>query len=162
MTVALTPFNALCGFRPLHSLASALESTPELAALIPETILQRFLSLAQSPTAHGDPTGPAEKAALRDVFSAVMTAPTDTYTRYLDALISRYKASKVHPGEEVERIALVLRLNNQFPGDIGIFCAFLLNYVSLQPGEAIFLGAGEPHAYVFGGESPQTVALGFP
>ena len=48
---------------------------------------------------------------------------------------------------------LVLRLNSQFPGDIGVFCAFMLNYVTLNPGEAIFLGAGEPHAYVSGGKS---------
>jgi hypothetical protein len=38
-----------------------------------------------------------------------------------------------------------------------VFCAFLLNYVSLQPGEAIFLGAGEPHAYVSGGTFPEPV-----
>ncbi|KAF9465624.1 mannose-6-phosphate isomerase [Collybia nuda] len=150
MTLALTPFNAMCGFRPLPALATALQSTPELAALIPGSILQHFLSLALSPTAHVDPTGPAEKAALRDVFSAVMTASTDIYTQHLDILVSRYKAGNVNPGEEPERIALVLRLADQFPGDIGIFCAFLLNYVNLQPGEAIFLGAGEPHAYVSG------------
>jgi len=45
---------------------------------------------------------------------------------------------------------LVIRLHDQFPGDIGVFCPFVLNYVELEKGEAIFLGAGEPHAYVSG------------
>ncbi|KAF9241651.1 RmlC-like cupin domain-containing protein [Melanogaster broomeanus] len=34
--------------------------------------------------------------------------------------------------------------------NVGVFCAFMLNYVKLKPGQAIFLGAGEPHAYVSG------------
>jgi len=47
-------------------------------------------------------------------------------------------------------ISIPLKLNAQFPGDIGVFCPFMLNYVKLAPGEAMFLGAGEPHAYVSG------------
>ena len=37
-----------------------------------------------------------------------------------------------------------------FPGDIGPVLALLLNYVRLAPGEAIFLGAGNVHAYLRG------------
>ena len=47
---------------------------------------------------------------------------------------------------------LVLRLSRQYPGDVGCFCALLLNRLVLQPGEAIFLGPNEPHAYLAGGE----------
>ena len=42
------------------------------------------------------------------------------------------------------------RLKRQYPGDIGCFCAFFLNYVTLQPGQAVFLGPNEPHAYLSG------------
>jgi len=55
-------------------------------------------------------------------------------------------------GEDDDLIQLVLRLDSQFPGDIGIFCAFMLNSVHLNPGDAIYLGAGEPHAYIWGGQ----------
>lgn len=48
---------------------------------------------------------------------------------------------------------LILRLNSQFPGDVGCFCAFFLNHVVLQPGEAMFLGPNLPHAYLSGGEA---------
>ena len=36
------------------------------------------------------------------------------------------------------------------PGDPGCFAPFLLNIYRLQPGEAIFLPAGEIHAYISG------------
>lgn len=45
---------------------------------------------------------------------------------------------------------LVLRLEKQFPGDVGVIAAFLLNYVKLNPGEALYIGANEPHAYLHG------------
>ncbi|MGH8861120.1 MAG: mannose-6-phosphate isomerase, class I, partial [Jatrophihabitantaceae bacterium] len=37
-----------------------------------------------------------------------------------------------------------------FPGDIGIAVSVLLNHVRLGPGEAIYLGAGNVHAYLHG------------
>lgn len=45
---------------------------------------------------------------------------------------------------------LLVRLSQQYPGDLGIFAPFLLNTFTLQPGEAIFLDANLPHAYLSG------------
>ncbi|KAI0250502.1 mannose-6-phosphate isomerase [Lactifluus subvellereus] len=145
MALAITPFTALCGFLPLAQIATYLANVPELSALIPRAVLEKFSGVAPAT----DSNAPAAKQALRDVFSAVMTAPTDAYTTQLAMLIERYEAGAVHAEEECVR-ELVLCLNTQFPDDIGTFCAFLLNYVNLSPGEAIFLGAGEPHAYISG------------
>lgn len=47
---------------------------------------------------------------------------------------------------------LLLRLHSQYPGDIGCFSIYFLNYVVLEPGQAMFLGANEPHAYIYGGQ----------
>ncbi|KAG5651330.1 hypothetical protein H0H81_009083 [Sphagnurus paluster] len=146
MALAITPFHAMCGFRPLPSIAESLQSTPELAALIPNSIQEAFASQSGSET----PTGSAEKTALRNLFAAVMTAEESAFQLQLEALVKRYSGNRTNPGESEELVELVLRLNSQFPGDIGIFCAFLLNYITLSPGEAIYLGAGEPHAYVSG------------
>ncbi|KAG6824732.1 hypothetical protein H0H92_005994 [Tricholoma furcatifolium] len=153
MALALTPFRAMCGFRPLPDIAASLAHTPEFAALIPAPTLSSFLALSSSST----PTGPEEKAALRSLFEAVMTAPEASFKPQLEALVARYRnadrAGGVREGENEDLVWLVLTCEEQFPGDIGTFCAFLLNYVTLQPGEAIYLGAGEPHAYVSGGTS---------
>ncbi|GAA5900876.1 hypothetical protein JCM8208_004634 [Rhodotorula glutinis] len=45
---------------------------------------------------------------------------------------------------------LVQTLDGDFPGDVGVFCTFVLNIVRLKPGEAVFLKANEPHAYLDG------------
>lgn len=146
MTIALTPFLALCGFRPLSEITTALQSTPELASLIPGPTLDRFISLASS----SEPLE-SQRAALKDLFSALMTADETGYKEQLSKLVGRYKKDNLNDQEEKGIVDLVLRLDSQFPGDIGIWCAFVLNYVTLQPGEAMFLGAGEPHAYIAGG-----------
>ncbi len=147
MAIAITPFTALCGFLPLPKIATYLTSTPEFASLIPPAIVSIFTAIAWSPT----PTEPLEKGALRDVFSALMTAEESAVQTALATLVARYEAGNVKE-EEQDVYELVIGLNSQFPGDIGVFCAFVLNYIKLEPGEAIFLGAGEPHAYVSGGE----------
>ncbi|GAV85535.1 LOW QUALITY PROTEIN: PMI_typeI domain-containing protein, partial [Cephalotus follicularis] len=45
---------------------------------------------------------------------------------------------------------LVLQLEKQYPADIGVISAFFFNYVRLNPGEALYLGPNEPHAYLNG------------
>lgn len=45
---------------------------------------------------------------------------------------------------------LVLRLNKEFPCDVGIFAVFFLNCFRLREGEAVFLSANLPHAYLSG------------
>lgn len=149
MALALTPFAALCGFVPLPTIATFLRTTAELTALIPPTVVAHFLANAPS----ANPTGPAEKVALKNLFAALMTADEGLVKTQLDLLVARYKAGRTKMSESQDLVDLVLRLDSQFPGDVGIFCVFLLNYVHLKPGEAIFLGAGEPHAYISGGAS---------
>jgi mannose-6-phosphate isomerase len=142
MALALTPFTALCGFRPLAAISRFLASTPELAQFT--TITPDVLS------AFASPDSPGAKAALRTAFEDVAGAPEHVFKPALARLVARYAAGDV-ADDEGEIKDLVLSLHDQFPDDIGIFCAFFLNRVFLEPGEAIFLGAGEPHAYVSGG-----------
>ena len=44
----------------------------------------------------------------------------------------------------------VVKIAEQYPGDVGILVALLLNHLALQPGEAIYLDAGQLHAYLEG------------
>lgn len=52
-----------------------------------------------------------------------------------------------HSGAEAQ---LVNELSAQYPGDASVVVTLLLNRVQLQPGEAIFLGPGNLHAYLHG------------
>lgn len=48
------------------------------------------------------------------------------------------------------RELLTLRLQQQYPGDVGVLASWFLNYLRLQPGQAVALAANEPHAYISG------------
>jgi len=145
MAIALTPFSALCGFLPIDRIVSHLEVVPEFAGLIPLKVQQTFIAAA-SPHA----TSTEARNALRELFASLMTAEESRFVPALKTLVGRYGEGQVNETEN-GLADLVIRLNDQFPGDIGVFCPFVLNYVKLERGEAIFLGAGEPHAYVSGG-----------
>ena len=105
-----------------------------------------FIASASSPVA----SSPETRKALKELFTSLMTAEESRVVLTLKALVERYEEGHVNETEK-PLVNLVLRLHNQFPGDVGVFCSFVLNYVELEKGEAIFLGAGEPHAYVSGG-----------
>jgi len=57
-------------------------------------------------------------------------------------------------GEDIssQQGELLLRLDSQFPGDVGCFVVYFLNHIVLQPGESMFLEANLPHAYLAGGK----------
>ncbi|TFK16813.1 mannose-6-phosphate isomerase [Coprinopsis marcescibilis] len=146
MALALTEFEALCGFKPLSQIDSALRSTPELSTLLPPSILDSFYAISHSPS----PT-PQTKTALQNLFAALMALDGTDVHNAIEALTTRYNSStpnKPHADSDFE--SLILRLHTQFPYDIGILCAFFLNHIHLSPGQAIFLGANEPHAYLAG------------
>ncbi|KAG0168981.1 Mannose-6-phosphate isomerase [Apophysomyces sp. BC1034] len=141
MAIAITPFEALCGFRPLEEIAQHIERYPEFGSLIGADVSSRFLSSVQNVDEQ------VNKAALKAVFEALMNSPQEEVTRLLNDLTDRLKNS-----QENDTISnLLLRLDQQYPGgDVGVFAVLMLNYVTMEPGQAIFLGANEPHAYLSG------------
>lgn len=120
---ALTPFHALCGFRRAADSARLL----------------RGLGLDAATLEHG---------GVRAYFEQVMTLPRADQ----QALAERAaRASLARPPVGFEReCAWAVKLGDQYPGDVGVVGALLLNLVTLQPGEALSLDAGNLHAYLEG------------
>lgn len=116
LVCALTPFDALCGFRPVAA-------TQSLLASIGAT------DLADHLTEYG--------------LAATVTA---LYGREID-LAPTIEACAGRPEPEAE---LVEMLAAQYRGDPSVVVTLLLNRVLLAPGEAIFLGPGNLHAYLSG------------
>ncbi|TXS36176.1 mannose-6-phosphate isomerase, class I [Streptomyces sp. OR43] len=124
---ALTPFDGLCGFRRPVEAAEALEGLG-VDSLKPYADLLR---------AH------PEEAALREVLTAILTAdPEQMAETVADAAAAAERIGGAY--------APYARIAHHFPGDAGVLAAMLLNHVRLQPGEALYLGAGVPHAYLEG------------
>ncbi|MET7274545.1 mannose-6-phosphate isomerase, class I [Streptomyces flaveolus] len=124
---ALTEFDGLCGFRAPTETADLLDGLG-VASLKPYVDLLR---------AH------PEDAALREVLTAILTADPEEMSR-----------TAAETAAACERLggayAPYAGIAHHYPGDPGVLAALLLNHVRLQPGEALYLGAGIPHAYLDG------------
>lgn len=127
-------FEALCGFRELAGtdalLAELVEAAPDPAAA---ALISSFRDRL------GAPDG------LRDTVQLLLE-------RLPGGLLDALVAAAAAPGTRTfaaER-AVVGRLAAAYPGDPGIAVALLLNLVSLRTGEALYLPAGNIHAYLDG------------
>lgn len=130
LIVALGEFHALCGFRSLGDLRSQLSRLPEIASIMP-------------PLEEG-------AAALRDWLQAWFALPESAWRPALGALLARLAAAP--DGDDVARWALRSQrsLGTDAPPDRGLLFCFLLELRRLEPGQALFLPAGVPHAYLHG------------
>ncbi|MFI1722844.1 mannose-6-phosphate isomerase, class I [Streptomyces sp. NPDC020489] len=124
---ALTEFDGLCGFR-------APDQTADLLAGLGVDSLKPYVDLL-----HAHP----EDAALREVLTAVLGADREEMAR----TVGETAAACARLGGAYAPYADIA---HHYPGDPGVIAAMLLNHVRLQPGEALFLGAGIPHAYLSG------------
>lgn len=163
MTIAITPFEGLCGFRPLAEITYFLKTVAPLRALVGEDAASSFeKAVSDKETASDESVVAANKKALQALFTALMTSSTADIEKQTSALIDLAKSSPstfatsedasisapFPHGEELSKI--VIRLNSQFPNDIGSFVFFFLNFVTMSTGEAMFLQADDIHAYVSG------------
>jgi mannose-6-phosphate isomerase len=83
-----------------------------------------------------------EPARLRRALTWLLGLPGPAAAVLADDVAAKAHQSSAH--------ALVELLHRDFPGDVGILIALLLNHVQLRPGEALFVPAGRPHAYLGG------------
>ena len=161
MAIAITPFDGLCGFRPLAEISHFLRTIPSLRKVVGDSATDAFQAeINGRETSDEIEDIERSKKALRTVFTALMKANKDGIDSASKELIETAEkdqddfAGGGGPSNGGRELAdLVIRLNGQFPGDIGLFVQFFLNYVKLQPGEAMFLKANDIHAYLSGGRS---------
>ena len=163
MTIAVTPFDGLCGFRPLGEITYFLKTVKPLRSLIGEKAAKDFQQVVEDKNSQANSAGSKPlKDALQAIFTALMTSDRSEVKSKAQELVAVAKdegdqfAGGGGPANTGRELAdLVVRLNGQFEGDIGLFVLFFLNYVKLQVGEAMFLKADDIHAYLSGGELPE-------
>lgn len=129
LVFALTPYQAMNGFRAIPAIlalfdAMALPALAELTA-----------ALRQS----------QDEAGLQHFFHQMLILDGARKEEALTGLLA-YAAAR----QDDETFALITSLAAQYPGDVGLFSPLLLNVVTLKPGQAMYLDACTPHAYVRG------------
>ncbi|TQO20777.1 mannose-6-phosphate isomerase type 1 [Rhodoglobus vestalii] len=126
-------FEALCGFRAMADTRASIERLAELdaASTNPQPALfTEWLAFAR------------DDSDLRALFEWLISAE-----RPVPELVERVTALAAAAGEE---FALVRTLAGHYAGDPGVLIALMLNHVTLTKGQALFLPAGNIHAYLRG------------
>lgn len=162
MAIAITPFEGLCGFRPLAEIVHFLNTVQPLRKLIGEQAVSEFEKVVKgSETSEDEAVVQRNKDALRALFTTLMNSTPENIETAAKELVAVAESStetfatstsspETNPANPAELAALAIRLNGQFPNDIGLFVFFLLNFVKFQPGEGMFLKADDIHAYISG------------
>ncbi|MBW2065166.1 MAG: mannose-6-phosphate isomerase, class I [Deltaproteobacteria bacterium] len=127
---ALRPFWAMKGFRPIGEIVDRL-GTMNLPSLEgPLRALKR------------DRSG----EGLKHFYMTLMTMDKSLQGK-LVAEAFDYCMNSTSKERDFE---WVIRLHEEYPGDIGVISPLLLNLVRLEPGEAMFIQAGILHCYLEG------------
>ncbi|MSZ21459.1 MAG: mannose-6-phosphate isomerase, class I, partial [Actinobacteria bacterium] len=131
MIVALTEFEALCGFKSTKQIRNLLESMLDPTDVSDglRTLVNHWLELFVA------------EDGLRKLFVDIVSRRGN-----LDGVT----AELTQQANLSAQFELAARLNILYPGDPGVVLALLMNHVWLSPGEALFLPAGNIHAYLSG------------
>ena len=127
LLIALSAFRALCGFR----------STAE--------ILEIFLAFSETEPRFGELAALVATDSSLETLLSELLQDTELAKRFDSTVVSI-------EGDSLAESARVLasQLLSQYPGDTGALVALVLNLVELSPGQAIYLPAGNLHAYLSG------------
>ncbi|KAL3479761.1 mannose-6-phosphate isomerase [Aspergillus californicus] len=162
MTIAITPFEGLCGFRPLAEIVHFLKAVAPIRYLVGEQTAADFENAVRGSEDSEDPEQTRKnKDALRSLFTTLMNSSSADIEAAAKELVAAAQSSPetfaslvnapdTNPSDPAELASITVRLNDQFPNDIGLFVFFFLNFVRLDPGEAMFLKADDIHAYISG------------
>jgi mannose-6-phosphate isomerase len=134
MICALTEFRALGGFRTVGT-------TLRLLRLLRVGALNPFIDVL---VAHPDARG------IRDVVARILDLDEQARRSLCRAVAAACADWIGMRGEFDREFRNVLNLAGRYPGDPGVLVALLMNHVTLQPGQAIYVPAGNLHAYLSG------------
>jgi mannose-6-phosphate isomerase len=138
LVVALTRFEALAGFRDVRRTVALL----------------RALGVAELDRCAEQLAAQADSSGVRALFTQWITGDEHSVTLIGDVM----EACQRYLSTERDRVAwefaaeaqTALDLGNRYPNDPGVLISLLLNRITLEPGEGLFLAAGNLHAYLRG------------
>ncbi|MFS8033674.1 putative mannose-6-phosphate isomerase [Helianthus anomalus] len=143
MALALTEFEALCGFISSEELDVVLETVPEINQVVGNASANQILTVDKQ---IGELK---EDRALQSIFTKLMSVDQEVISEALSKLVNRLTHEK-EKRRLTSKEELVLKLEKEYPNDVGVLAALLLNLIKLEPGDGLYIAANEPHAYLNG------------
>lgn len=126
---ALSKFYALYGFRSISEIVTLMTTVG------PVGLSEELDHLKTNPDSHG----------LKKFYTTLMTMDTPKQKQIVDQTLQNLSQLS-----DQDSIMWMKRISEEYPSDIGILSPVLLNLICLEPGQALFLPAGELHAYLEG------------
>lgn len=135
LVCALSVFDAKCGFR-------MIDQTRELFDELGGDELSPLREMLSSPK-------PAAEV-LATTLTWLLELSSESANSLCQALVAQSVAGHWTGAWFGPDLRWTPEIAQQYPGDIGSVVALLLNHVTLLPGQALFLGAGNLHSYLKG------------
>lgn len=129
LVYALTEYQAMNGFKPHNEILSLLST---IKCPIIESCVNEY-------SEHLNADG------LKKLFRTVLSLKGEELASSITSLLISAEQNLQNPS-----FRLVLELSKQYGDDVGLFAPLMLNVVTLKPGQAMYLDARTPHAYVKG------------
>jgi mannose-6-phosphate isomerase len=131
---ALTPFEVLAGLRPAAEAASVLEGlgVPELDKLV--------VPLRANPS----------PGAVAEVLTELLGWPAEGRAQLAALVVEAAAELAAKDGPHAAAYDAVVRMNIDHPHDVGLVASLLMNHRVIEPGQALYMGAGGVHAYIKG------------
>jgi mannose-6-phosphate isomerase len=127
---AITPFEGLKGFRTPEAIINLMDKVSI------STLADELSRLRKEPDSSG----------LKRFFSTLVYLDQARRECVIDEAI---RGSERCVNED-RSFYWMVELNREYPGDIGVLSPLIFNLIELEPGEAIYIPAGELHAYLKG------------
>ena len=133
---ALTRFWGMNGFRGIS------EITRYLSCLCKDVLEDEIALLKSRPNSQG----------LKHLFQSLLTMPPEKKTAAISSALSHagfFNVPRDFPADDPV-FHWIQRLYAEYPLDLGVLFPALFNLFCLEPGQALYLASGEPHAYLEG------------
>ncbi len=133
LVFALTRYKAMNAFRPMDEIVALFEQSGC-------TVLAEQVSALKS-------NQTSDQLAI--FFRFILTLEGELKETALAQLFDNIEGKGDH-SNICDPFRTAVELAQEYPGDVGLFSPLMLNVVELQPGQAMFLDAETPHAYLKG------------
>ncbi|CAH1399831.1 unnamed protein product [Nezara viridula] len=136
MTIAITEFQVMSGFRPVDEIKTFLKEVPEFEMLLSKDLIDNYLSENKD-------------ECMKQILQTWLAKTELDMEPIIKSFLNRL-ANEDDSAKEKYLFLLIKQLSEWYPNDVGVFMPFFLNYFTLNPGECMFIAAGVPHAYIKG------------
>uniref|UniRef100_A0A1L8E205 mannose-6-phosphate isomerase n=2 Tax=Nyssomyia neivai TaxID=330878 RepID=A0A1L8E205_9DIPT len=137
MAIALTPFLALCGFRPPAEIVAFIDHLSAFGEFLGQENVEKL---------RNDCGKSGHSEGIKACFTKLMESSTEDIKKCIKNVEDQLKCAQEHPNV----LKVFQTLLRDFPDDVGILSIFFFHIMELNVGEAMFISANEPHAYIYG------------